>query len=59
MWCMKCGANLPDEARFCFNCGTKVPDLVQKTNYEKEENYYEEFDYVEESENIYIFRKVC
>jgi hypothetical protein len=24
MFCMKCGQKLPDEAKFCFNCGTVV-----------------------------------
>lgn len=27
MFCMKCGQQLPDEAQFCFRCGTKVTVL--------------------------------
>ena len=26
MFCMNCGAKLPDHAKFCVNCGAKVPD---------------------------------
>lgn len=25
MYCIKCGAQLPDDARFCFSCGTPTP----------------------------------
>ena len=24
MFCMQCGAKLPDNAKFCFQCGAKV-----------------------------------
>ena len=24
MFCMECGTRLPDNAKFCFNCGTKT-----------------------------------
>lgn len=24
MFCMNCGQKLPDEAKFCFRCGSKV-----------------------------------
>lgn len=27
MFCMECGAKLPDHAKFCMNCGTRVGEM--------------------------------
>lgn len=30
MFCTKCGTQIPDESRFCYNCGTPLAPLEQK-----------------------------
>lgn len=32
MFCISCGAKLPDDARFCARCGTQVPEEVLEQN---------------------------
>lgn len=31
MFCVKCGASLPDEANFCLRCGSKVNGVSEST----------------------------
>lgn len=53
MWCINCGTNLPDEAKFCFSCGYKMPEQILKETTEIDEEIDDE--YFEESvavENI-------
>lgn len=39
MYCSKCGAELPDEAKFCTTCGASTEDNGESMNYEP--NVYE------------------
>jgi uncharacterized membrane protein YvbJ len=41
MYCVKCGQKLPDDARFCMNCGTRT--VIESEITEKyRENVYNE-----------------
>ena len=40
MWCIECGTKLPDNAKFCFNCGKNLSDIL--SNQENEDNIQEE-----------------
>ena len=31
MFCYKCGMKLPDEAKFCMGCGTKLDEISPDT----------------------------
>lgn len=33
MFCMKCGAKLPDDAMFCMKCGTRLGNEVHKSEH--------------------------
>lgn len=33
--CKQCGTNLPDEARFCFNCGASIPPEPEEPSAEE------------------------
>lgn len=30
MFCMKCGTKLPDGARFCYNCGNQIEEIIKE-----------------------------
>ena len=32
MFCTKCGKEIADHAKFCSECGTKVPELKEEPN---------------------------
>lgn len=32
MYCSQCGTKLPDNSKFCSNCGKNIGDSVQKKN---------------------------
>lgn len=58
MWCMNCGTKLPDEAKFCFKCGTNLSEMLKKqlndeSNEELDElEEFEEFEEAEESTKV-------
>ena len=49
MFCIKCGAKIPDEAKFCMNCGTAIN---YKNDVNGEEKHQENVDLTKESEEI-------
>lgn len=35
MYCMNCGKELPDEAKFCVNCGAKISKMLRNIGAEE------------------------
>ena len=56
MWCINCGTKLPDEAKFCFQCGAKVvkcdSDKKVEELYELDEDDYEDDEFIDDSQDL-------
>lgn len=42
MYCRNCGQQIPDDSKFCTNCGVSVEETTTPVDIQQENNYYEQ-----------------
>jgi hypothetical protein len=52
MWCINCGIKLPDEAKFCFQCGTNLSEVLKNQLNNESNDELEEIEEIEESNKV-------